>query len=74
MAKKNEGSTETIGVRLARLREAKGLNQVALAKAIGMTQQRVAQLEHPDSDDMRTSVARRIAKVLGCSSCDITEG
>ena len=64
--------TERLGMRLRRLRTARGLNQTALAKKADLSQPYVAQLElglrNPTLD-----VLRRLAKALRCTVAELVE-
>lgn len=62
----------TVGTRLLKLRTDAGLTQEQLVKKLGnkpgknkgWTRQRLLQLEHPDNDNIRIPLARKLAKAL----------
>jgi len=77
MAQKSESSLpplkqggETIGQRLARLRKAKGLTQVALAKKIGIIQGLISDYEL-DKLRLHAEMLMRFALALGVSADEI---
>jgi transcriptional regulator with XRE-family HTH domain len=57
-------ATTRLGVQLKRLRIAKGLTQVDLAKRAKVTQGYIAQLERGLQKDPSLAVVRRLAKAL----------
>ncbi len=58
---------ETLGERVRRLRQARGLSQDGLARLVGVTRQQVYQVERGDQEHMRRDTRQRYAKVLGIS-------
>jgi transcriptional regulator with XRE-family HTH domain len=57
----------TMGARLKRLRDEKGISQQELARQCGVTQATISRLESGELQDMQTSTARRLARALGVS-------
>lgn len=56
-------ATKSIGHKIARIRELKGMNQEALADKLGVTQQAISKMEQSDHiDDL---MIERISKALG---------
>ena len=53
-----------LAVRIAKLREAQGLTQQAMAKKMGVTQQALSLLENPSSARYTLRTLQRIATVL----------
>ena len=58
---------ETLGARVRRLRQAKGLSQDGLAREVGVTRQQVYQVERGDQEHMRRDTRAKYARVLGVS-------
>jgi len=54
-----------IGRRIAELRESRGMSQVALASALGITQPRMSQIESGRCPWMRLDDVEKIAGALG---------
>jgi transcriptional regulator with XRE-family HTH domain len=63
--------TMSIGDRLKSLRTAKGLSQVALARASGLSLGVVTQMEQGLARDPRISTVLALAEALGCSLDDL---
>lgn len=61
------------GMRLKRLRLARGLTQVTLAKQAKVTQGFIAQLEGGVEKDPSLSTLRRLAKALKCTISELVE-
>ena len=57
----------TIGERLKRLREIKGLSQNELAKRSGVHRPTISELEAGRQQDVTVETARRLARALGVS-------
>jgi len=55
----------TLGERLKILRERKGLSQSELARQCHIAQATISRLESGDLHDIQTTMAKRIARVLG---------
>ncbi len=57
----------TIGERLKRLREIKGLSQNELAKRAGVHRPTISELEAGRQQDVTVETAKRLARALGVS-------
>lgn len=64
MSTEKNGRTETFGVRLRRLRKAKGFTQVELARAVGVSQPTIAYYENEDGFPGAVQIVK-IAETLG---------
>ena len=53
-----------LAIRIARLREAKGLTQVKLARKLGVSQQALSQLENPETASFTLRTLQRVATAL----------
>ena len=69
-AKAAEERATTLGERIRTVREARGLSQVSLADAAGISQGYLSQLEQ-DEREPSLSIAARIARALNLSLDDI---
>jgi transcriptional regulator with XRE-family HTH domain len=56
-----------IGERLKRLRTAKGMTQLELSRATGLSLSIIAQLEQGDTANPRLNTVKALAKAIGCS-------
>jgi transcriptional regulator with XRE-family HTH domain len=60
-----------IGDRLKQLRTAKGMTQLQLSRATGLSLSIIAQLEQGDTANPRLNTVKALAKALGCSLDDL---
>ena len=66
-------SATRLGMTLKRLRTARGMTQVTLAKRAKVTQAYIAQFERGDYQNPGLAVLRRLAKALGVPLGELVE-
>ena len=62
--------SDTLASRLKQLREASGLSQAELARALGWSKQRVSKLEQPGPPP-KVETVLRLARALGCEAAEL---
>jgi transcriptional regulator with XRE-family HTH domain len=62
-----------IGDRLKKLRMAKGMTQLDLSKATGLSLSIIAQLEQGETANPRLNTVKALAKALGCKIDDLAQ-
>ena len=63
----------SLAMKLKRIREARGLTQVALAKKLKVKQPYLARLESGAETNPKLDVVRRLAKALRCTVAELVE-